>query len=557
MTGPATGARLGVSLLVLALGFVGSGISQTENLNVTPTFRASSHLVLVDVVVTDKAGNPIRDLRREDFQIKEDGKQQQIAFFTAPSSDARGPVPPSLPPGIYSNAPAYRLASGTPTVIVLDAANTQYRDQVYARRQMLKYLKEQYKPGQRIAVFALTDRLSLLQDFTSDPELLVATLEKVVPRETSLPTVTTGAQPSAGTLRISTSQEYQALLAAFERFQKSEAQFVAGARAELTLDAMRRITRMLGGLPGRKNVIWLNGGFPFTLNPDLSVSSGGELGEFFQNSVYIGHSPGSHGGPFLQSTNYADAVREVAAQMATSQVAIYPIDARGLFVGGVFSTGDSQETMREIARQTGGKAFVNQNDIDNGVALAQRDSATYTIGYYPNNKKWDNKYRPLDLKVDRASVQTTYRRGYFAIDTTASASRTKLDQALSEAWQDGAPDTLVTFEAKVSPAERGKARVDFLVDANTLTAGEGSEGRKFDVSFYVAGVSKDGKIMPVQGTKLERAFAPDLYQRITREGMRLHLDANTPSEGDELLLAVRDNRTGYIGTIRARIPSKP
>ncbi len=532
--------------------------SQTENAP-TPTFRASTHLVLLDVVVTDKRGNPVPGLRSENFLVKENGTVQKIASVTLPEAAPALSAGDVLPPGVYSNSPVYRLSGAVPTVVVLDAANTSFKNQVYGRNEMLRYLKHQYVPGQRMAIFTLTDQLRLLHDFTGDPAVLIATLEKIVPAETSLPRATSGTDSSLNNLRFASAEQYKTLVSAFEKFQTSEARYSSNRRSEVTLEAMRRITRMLGGLPGRKNIVWLSAGFPFTLIPELSISAKGEFNEFFSRSPSLEHSESNSladNGQFLQRGEYEEDVRQISAQMATSQVAIYPVDVRGLFISSPMDVGEGQETLREIARETGGRAFVNRNDVDNGIALAQRDrAATYTIAYYPTNKASDHKYRSIDLKVDRREIETVYRRGYFAVDDTRPTND-KLNRTLTEAWQDGAPDTLVTFEAKVTPAENGKIRVDFLVDPGSLSVSEEASGKKFDVAFYIATVSGNGKVLKVQKTKLERVFPLETYQKIMREGMRLHIDADAPPDGNELQLAVQDNRTGYIGTLRAAVAYK-
>lgn len=87
-----------------------------------PTIRVSTHLVLVDVVVTDKQGKPVSGLNREDFVLQEKGKAQKIAFFT-PSSESQSQPAPALPPGIYSNKPEYRSPGGPLVILLLDAAN--------------------------------------------------------------------------------------------------------------------------------------------------------------------------------------------------------------------------------------------------------------------------------------------------------------------------------------------------------------------------------------------------------------------------------------------------
>src|SRR5438105_1786524 len=145
-----------------------------------PTIRVSTHLVLVDVVVTDKHGKPITGLHPEDFVVQEKGRTQKVAFFSWSGESSRPPAP-ILPPGIYSNKPEYRSPGGPLVILLLDAANTPFKDQAYARQQMLKFVKDEYKPDQRMAIFTLTNSLGVLQDFTSDPDVLLKALQRYQP----------------------------------------------------------------------------------------------------------------------------------------------------------------------------------------------------------------------------------------------------------------------------------------------------------------------------------------------------------------------------------------
>jgi len=104
-------------------------------------------MVVVDVVVTDKQGKAITGLHADDFVVEENGKAQKIASLTTPENTPAGP---ELPPGVYSNRPQYRSSGAPITLMLLDALNTPFNDQAYARRQMLAFVKEQFKPGDRM-----------------------------------------------------------------------------------------------------------------------------------------------------------------------------------------------------------------------------------------------------------------------------------------------------------------------------------------------------------------------------------------------------------------------
>ena len=100
--------------------------------------------MVVDVVVTDKQGKPATGLRPEDFEIEENGKPQKISTFVPAGENLAASQP--LPPGIYSNKPQYRLPGGPIVVMLLDAVNTPYSDQAYARRQMLAFVQNSSSP---------------------------------------------------------------------------------------------------------------------------------------------------------------------------------------------------------------------------------------------------------------------------------------------------------------------------------------------------------------------------------------------------------------------------
>jgi VWFA-related protein len=540
-----------------------------------PTIRVSTHLVLVDVVVTDKQGKHVDGLRPEDFVVQEKGKTQKIAFFSSPG-EAQKQRPPELPPGIYSNKPEYRSPGGPLVILLLDAANTPFKDQAYAREQMLKFVKEEYKPGQRTAIFTLTSSLRILQDFTSDPQVLLKAFQKYQPLAQEMANAAGPRVPTTSSEGGSGAQQSSdAIVDRMRDFQSVQLAYVLDRRVATTLAAMRSLARILGGIPGRKSVIWVTAAFPFSLIPEDRSVSEAELAESLPSQRQLGLDTRAGGAiAGVEREGHAQEIREASAQLASAQVAIYPVDARGLMSGVEATIEDtpgrqfttlsgaasvrmsdvtsSQETMREIARETGGIAYINQNEIKEGVVVAMADSAaSYTLGYYPEDKKWDGKYRSVKVKLNRDGLDTRYRRGYFSIDPTSVKDRNP-EQGATEALQDSAPDTLVTFSAQVKPAGAGKLGVDFLVDAHTLSTEEVSGGnKKFNVVLYAAIFAPDGKMLGSQSLKVDQAFDAGTYQQIVSKGMLLHIDLNQPPGKNELRIAVRDNRTGHTGSLTA------
>src|ERR1700674_761390 len=213
--------------------------------------RATTRLVVVDVVAIDGKGTPVTDLKAENFTVLEDGKPQTIRDFSFQTPSAVIRVAASLPPGVVTNAPQYSATSCL-NVILLDAVNTDFSSRAYAQDMLIKYL-ETSPVIQPTAVFALEGKLTLLRDFTTDTKALrdvLANFKAQVPRHIL---------------------NAEAAITAFGRtgsFQPT------GLGRQVTFNAMSSLAKALAGYPGRKNLIWLSEGFPINLFPDATIGAG-------------------------------------------------------------------------------------------------------------------------------------------------------------------------------------------------------------------------------------------------------------------------------------------
>jgi VWFA-related protein len=518
----------------------------------TETIRASTRLVVVDVVVTDKKGNPVGGLQGGDFKVKEDGKEQRVSIFVPPSSPTQ-PAPASAPDGILSNHPEHVAPAGVPIVLLLDAMNSPFKDQAYGRWQMLKYVAEQRQSGHPVAIMTLTDRLRVIQQFTSDSRILLAAIQAFMPQE-QIFRPTPPAPPSAASPTLGRLERQGTLVAMaranLEEFSNAQVSYDLERRTVITLEAMRSLSRVLGGLQGRKNVVWLTAEFPFDLIPEnRTISSEQLLGDLpaqgRQRSVTV-NAAGSLTAE--QRMRHGQDIREAEAQLASAGIAIYPVDMRGL-VGDITAT----QSMQEIAAETGGKAYVNQNEIKFGIALAASDDkASYSLGYYPENKKWDGKYRTIEVKLAQSGAQVRYRRGYFAVNPI-QRKHSNYEQDVASALQFNAPATQVYFMAQVKPEGPGKVRVVFLVNAQSVSVEDLNGNKKLNIVFYASTFDSKGNSLGASSIKVDRAFDAATYQQILDRGIMVPLDMDVPTGATELRLAVLDNQTGFIGTVRGAL----
>jgi len=460
-------------------------LSSAQNTPVEPatTLRTSADLVVIDVTVIDSQRKPVTHLEAADFSIIEDGRPQTIKVLEehASSAPALRPllptVAPKLDPGTFTNE-SLVPAGGALDILLFDKLNTPEDAQTQVRDQVLKYLKEA-PAGTRMAIFSLTTKLRMLQGFTSDPEVLRAMVEgkkgnASVPLFMAdavagdrLTNPVTG-QPGGNNPGTQAAQDLmvayglQSVLDGLKEFEANQQSVQLQARARSTLHALNLLARYLSNLPGRKNLIWFSGSFPISVVPDLSLKN-----------------------PFVAMGDVEDEFRQTVDLLARSQVAVYPIDAQGLtdqptMDAGNIGTGMSrgpgilagdnqnffaqtageQTTMNQMARDTGGQAFVNTNGLKGAIEKAiAAGSDYYTIAYTPTNHDWNGNYRKIDVKVDHPKIALSYRRGYYADDPSAPLKHNEQQagknappaySALDNAMLWGAPDpTEIIFTAKM------------------------------------------------------------------------------------------------------------
>ena len=205
------------------------------------TLRAGTQLVVVDVVVTDKNQKPVHGLKASDFTLTEENVPQVVKHFEehaalTPADATKFPSMPRFPPGVFTNYTPQPV-NGAVNLLLLDALNTPMRDQAYVRQQLLAYLNAT-PPGTRIAIFGLTNQLTILQGFTSDPELLKAVTSKKLGKNSPL------LQDSVGGNGIQNSMADDmedmgadaAIVANLRQFDAQQQSFMLDLRVKYTLD---------------------------------------------------------------------------------------------------------------------------------------------------------------------------------------------------------------------------------------------------------------------------------------------------------------------------------
>lgn len=506
--------------------------------------KAITRLVVVDVVATDKNNKPVIDLKPSDFTILEDGVPQKLRGFNFQKGSST-PVPETkpvshrqLPPNIVTNIPEY-TSDGSLNIILLDSLNTLTLDQIAAQDHALRAL-EKFPSGRAVAVYALSSKLQVLHDFTND----AVELKKAI---TSFK-----AEDSAFIDNPTNGPKYVWVDPQLGVINDNAAKNWTEKRLFATLDAMNSLAHALSGYPGRKNVIWVSGGFPQMIN--------------------------------AVTRNYTAAIEKTGDLLSNAQIAIYPVDAAGAATspsfqaqngyGGVLgpalmadlskqdaSRFEAHSAMSQLADLTGGRTFFNKNDLGQGILQDMEDGSTYYIlGYYPLNKKWNGKFRTIMVKTSRPDITLRYRTGYLATDAStyqkqAQAQRAEeFGQALN---LDFPGSTSLLFEAGILPLEgkkHGKVAINFLVDAHQLEFERKEDGLQHaNLDYAVEVYSEKGKQIKTDVTSIEMALPPEQFKQVLRNGFPYQKTFDLPPGNYILRLGIRDDRTGLIGSSTGKV----
>lgn len=463
-----------------------------------PTLRVTTHLVQVHFIVQSKNGEPVTGLTKEDFTLLDGGRPQRIAVLSHEGGLQPAPTQP-LPPNTFSNRhePTSQLP-GSVTVILLDALNTPFTAQAYARESVLKLLRR-LSPDDHVALYVLGTRLNVLQDFTQDHAALLRALDRYSGHYSL-------AQASSSREPVRTGNS----VIDNDKGNEGVTNYYMGRRIQLTSQAVIAIANHLASVSAPKSLIWLSDSFPVSMS-------------------------------LTRILNQID-------------MAVYPVDPCGL-VAPFHIVSDcpiepETETMRGLANLTGGRAFYNTNDVEGSVRTALDDRrSSYTLGYYPDHGKWDGQFREIKLKVNRPDLQVRLRNGYFAVPD-GSPGRKDLRAVIEEAFMCPLESTGLSLTASVRPGpQKGAAIFRMNLDAHEVRLDD--EAGHWRGSLKVIFRQLDANVRAVSSTEINLGLnlEKSTYDRAMRDGLKITKQVVIAPQTETLRVLVLDMASGAIGTV--------
>ena len=545
---------------------------QPPNAQSGSVLKVRTRLVTLDLLATDSQGNAVRDLKPEELQVFEErNKQQKIAAFEFIDTAANAAAPrvaPKMPAGsnFYSNAVPLEGLRIPPTVLLMDSLNSTLENQQRGRAHMLELLRTLPRDTP-VAVFLLANTPRLLQGFTSDPALLRAAVEKALglnPARIENNPHDDPNSPAQSVADDADNPDLAAIVQFIQDFSKEQYADSMDLRARATLDTLTSIARSLSGIPGRKNLIWLSESFPFSISPDTDFGSN----------------------PFAGIRNYAEQEKAAANALTDAQVAVYPVDLRGLQapqalsasqsvtlqrgapdagIGGMLSRErdtliQAQATMEGLAADTGGKTCKNSNDLSGCITTALKDgSSYYEVGFYPENVKWDGKYHTVTIKTSRRGVTLNYRRSYFAIDADAMAKALKPEDQLRQACSDLLPSTSIHLVGQAVPPESAAQgpgpRYLFLIAPGGLSRVQIGTAHGINAAAATCEFSASGDSFQFATQKLVGTASDETFQKWQTQGIPDFVTLTPNPATRRIRFVVVDIPTGLTGALD--VPVRP
>lgn len=519
-----------------------------------PVFRSTTRLVEISFIALDRQGNPVTDLRAGEITITDKGKTRKPEFFRFEGEPAKpAPVEP-LPENLFTNR--VEFLPGPPrniTAVVLDGLNTAPADQMMVKAQVMRYLKA-VAPDTRVALYLMGPKLSVLHDFSDDPDSLRRRIEKAqiaLPIQNLVDMNATIREAEQLLAMYNDDPVMAEMLESMIDTQMAANDQVRARRVAMTLSHLESLGRHLSGIPGRKNVVWIGGGISI-----LSITGGMGFG------------------PQGNIRSFETQISQSSRRLASQGVALYIVDAAGLNVTGIsaadtmttnrtpgrgrFSKQAETETinsdpvgaMNLMAQVTGGRVLRNTNDLAAGIKQVAADiKGSYSLGFYAGEEA-DGKWRGVKLKTSRDGVRLLLKEGYLDEGGEAKSEAWTPEQ-WSAAMFNPLGSSAIQLDARVTPlknTEPGAVEILVQVDPANLYFRKVEKGMlaEFELGVAEKTAAGSGRVSRESGDALVPA---DKVDSLSPENFRYTKRWKLTPGAVGLRVLFHDKATGRYGTL--------
>ncbi len=465
---------------------------------------AEDRLNILNVVALDRQGQPVTDLQRADFQLQEDGKSRNIAFFRFTGDQPLQPKKSGegLAPGEYSNR------SGVPshiTVVLIDLLSDRFLSGSVISDDVIRAFKN----------LESSDGL-YLYFLTSGGELY-----PIHPLPQPGAEVTPGGEPWTKNLAPMLQAALKKLVGI-----KPVDDLDNKVRFDMTMHALKEIGSQMELISGRKNLVWVTHGVPLN-----------------------GASISEHG-----IVDFTVPLRVVCELLERVQIVVYPVEQSMNGVAAPLNT-ESSQTLEEVSGLTGGRKY-SSGRVGDAVQQATTDSrSNYAIAFYSAAaEKPDGKHHKLRVTCTRKDVRLQTVPGFYSLLASRKPGddeRMTLEIALRSPFE--ATDIGLRASASPDPDTAQKMRFDMRIDPADLLLSQAQDHRTGKISFLFAPYGPSGLEQPAAPVTLNVSLTPEQYETATRDGIVVRHSIAVGAAVRKVRVIVVDGELGAAGSVTVPI----
>jgi len=523
--------------------------------------RITTSLVQTDVVVTDKNDRIIPDLKMEDFELYDNGKKQDLKFMEFVSVEtgrrAEGKRP-SVPVTVETETTAGLSAKEVKRIVafVVDDLTIPIQDITAVRLLLLDFVNNKMKDGDLVAIVRVIGGKGLLQQLTTDRQLLKRAIDAI--------------KPIAHPFGVSNSPEFERIDAVQPAAEIDDAPEISSPNDDVNqlfrgLSSLTTAMFVIDGLkeiPGHKSLVIISGGIPIF---EVRTTSGAAfssvtylLNQLSDRAVRAGvvintlDPRGLNATPGVVGFNQTPGRGNYQSEIMGTGTGFGRGGAADQVVFGPMLAGGAERLgLGTVAKITGGVSVVNTNDFAAGMQkILARSEGYYVLAYTPG-EKFDRKFHKLEVKVRRGGVKVFHHSGYAAREEKPRELRTKEEQIIAAGSSPlSRRDIDVTPNVAIKLLPENKAAVDIhlLIDAKKLNFNE--VGGKQQTSLDIVGFVFDqlGKQRGGFSETINLNLSSENYQRAMTEGLTYSAGTELPPGYYQIRSVVREASSGSIGT---------
>jgi len=511
-----------------------------------PKFSVTTQLVTITLTAKDKDGNPILGLNAGDFVLTEDGKKQKIATCDYQKLDntplaavSAGKAEAAETGATPALALSTTIAAGKPgeikykdrrlLVLYFDMTGMPIQDQMRAQDSALQFVTTEMTAADTLAVMSFTSRVNLLQDFTSDRDLIAKAVKSLFIGEGSDLAATSDDASVTGAAYTADDTEFNIF------------------NADRKLVALQSAIKALGVLPEKKGLMYFSSGFTKSgLDNEAQMRATTNAAIRYNVSLFPVDARGLSASVLSGDASKAPASASVA------------VGAAGLANFGKLQA--SQETMHTLAVDTGGKELLDNNDLAAGIVQAQKEiNDYYLLAYYSTNQELDGQYRrvKVELAGNTKTARLDYRPGYFAGKEFKQFTTSDRERQLQEALVLGDPITDLSLKLELNYFRLAQDRyfvpLEAKIPGSEIDLARHGDTESVRLDFIGQVTDSKNKVVKQVRDNLEVKVKGVSAAELAQKNLAYDSGFELPPGVYTVKFLARENLTGKMGTFETKL----